>query len=264
MTATAAWSLDRLVTSLARGGWGELDGAPNAGLQKVLHALATLLPWEAAEGRLTRAQVADAAGMTPKWAGHCLGRLEAMGLVVWHRGWIDRGRPRAGWIRVSKSRLAGMVRDVRGYLDERRAERREITRQRLATTLTRTSVPPWKRRKPLSARGELSSTLHTKKYGAQAAGLSPTSPTLPIGAEMSACAVCGRSEHACQIAAKREPWAVRHDFEPSRVGAVRAVVAPAHELRPSAAHKQQRVGWRQLVAKLTPPTHPTLMDGSDQ
>ncbi len=56
-TATAAWSLDRLVVSLARGGWGdELDGAHNAGLQRVMHALAALLPWEAAEGRPQRSR----------------------------------------------------------------------------------------------------------------------------------------------------------------------------------------------------------------
>ena len=50
-TATAAWSLDRLVSSVSRGGWGdELDGAHNAGLQRVMHALAALLPWEATGG----------------------------------------------------------------------------------------------------------------------------------------------------------------------------------------------------------------------
>lgn len=261
---TAAWSLDRLVMSLSKGGWGDdLDGAPNAGLQRVLNALSALLPWEAAEGRLTRAQVADAASMSAKWAGHCLRRLEALGLVTWHRGWIDRGRPRAGWIRVHKSRLAELVRAARGHLDPRRQERRAQTQHRLSTTLRRTSVPPWRHR-PLSERRELSAPLHTKKYRAQAPGLSPTSPTLPIGADMPACAVCGRSEHACQVATQKEPRLIRHQYEPSRLGQVSTILAPAHELHPPATQKQHRGGWRALVAQLTPPTHPTLMDGDQQ
>lgn len=258
---TASWSLNRLVTSLARGGWGELDGAPNAGLQKVLHALADLLPWEAAEGRLTRAQVADAASMTPKWAGRCLHALEALGVVVWHRGWLDRGRPRAGWIRVEKRRLAELARAARGHLDERRQRRREQTRHRLDNTLKRTSVPPWKRNAPCRADGNSVPPFTQRSTGAQPPGLSPT---LPIGEDMPACAICGRSEHACRAANAKEPYAISHHYEPSRIGQRRTVVAPANELHPPAAHKQQRAGWRALVNRLNQPTHPTLMDGDDQ
>lgn len=264
-TATAAWSLDRLVSSLSRGGWGdELDGAHNAGLQRVMHALASLLPWEAAEGRLTRAQVADAASMSPKWAGHCLARLEALGLVTWHRGWLDRGTPRAGWIRVHKTRLAELVRGVRGYLDQRRDERRAKTRGRVASTLTRTSIPPWKRPKHLVApMGTEFHPSHRRSTGATRPGLQTAIPTLPIGAEMPACGICGRSEHACGLANAKEPYAIQHKFEPSRIGARHTVIAPAHELRPAAHKQQQRTGWRTLVNRLNQPA-PEPLEGLDQ
>lgn len=255
---SAVWGLDRLVTSLQRDGWGELDGPENAGLQKVLNALKALLPWESAEGRLTRAQVADAASMTPKWAGHCLRRLEDLGIISWRRGWLDHGKPKAGWIRVNKTRIAAMVRAARGYLDERRAERRAQTRHRLATTLRRTTVPPWKLHRPLSCRGELSSTLPTQGSTPRSAGaFQQPSLTLPSteGDTMPACAVCGRSEDACQLANTKVPDAVRHDFEP--INLRRNLVAARHELHPS-PEKQQLRGWRDRVAQLTRPAHPTL------
>lgn len=157
--------------------------------------------------------------------------------------------------------VACLVRGARGRLDERRAQRRTETRRRLETTLTRTTVPPWKRRNPLSCRGELSSSLHTKKYRAPAPGLPPT---LPIGEDMPACAICGRTEHACRTANAKEPYAIAHAYEPSRIGQRRTVLAPAHELHPPAAHKQQRGGWRALVNRLNQPAHPRLMDGDDQ
>jgi len=265
MTAmpTAVWSLNRLVTSLARAGWGEVDGAHNAGLHRVLHALADLLPWEAGEGRLTRAQVADAASMSARWAGHCLRRLEDLGVVTWHRGWLDRGRPRAGWIRVEKTRLAELVRAARGHLDERREKRRDETRARLGK-LRRTSVPPWKRAKPLvGPMGTECPPSHRRSTGAPRPVPSPTLPTLPIGDDMPACAVCGRSEDACRRATAKEPFRLTHRFEPSTVGQRRAVLAPTHGLHPR-VHKQPKTGWRQRVAELNRPAHPTLDIGLDQ
>ena len=257
--ATASWSLDRLVSSLARGGWGDtLDGRHNQGLRRVMHALASMLPWEAAEGRLTRAQVADAAGLSPKWAGKCLARLEDLGLIVWHRGWLHRGQPRPGWIRVQKTRLAELVRGVRGYLDQRRQARREATRQRLDSTLTRTSVPPWKRAKRLAGpMGTECPPSHRRSTGATRPGLQTPLPTSPEGADMPLCAICGRYEDACRRANQLEPFAISHRYEPGRAGARHQVVAPAHELHPK-VHKRATKGWRQLVAELNRPAHPTL------
>jgi len=214
---TAAWSLDRLTSSLQRGGWGELDGPENAGLQKVLNALTSLLPWESAEAHLTRAQVADAASMTPKWAGHCLRRLEQLGLITWRRGWIDHGQPRAGWIRVHKTRLAEMVRAVRGYLEGRRQQRRVDTRERLERTLRQRTVPPWKLHRALSRQGELSSSLHTQgSTGRRPSASRQASPTLP-GVEMYpdlSCRVCGRGPDQCEQADRKLPPSMRHSYEP--------------------------------------------------
>lgn len=214
---TAAWSLDRLTSSLQRGGWGELDGPENAGLQKVLNALTSLLPWGSAEGSLTRAQVADAASMTPKWAGHCLRRLEELGLITWRRGWLDHGTPRAGSIRVHKWRLAEMVRAVRGYLDDRRAKRRDETRHRLTTTLRNSTQRPWTRQKALSCRGELNAPLPNKgRTAPQTPGFHHPPETLP-GVEMRpdlSCRICGRGPDQCKKADSLLPSAMRHTYEP--------------------------------------------------
>lgn len=160
--ATAAWSLERLLPSLTTRGWGpELDGPANAGLRAVMNALSNLLPWESAEGRVTRNQVADVAGMTPKWASRCLRKLEDLGLITWHRGWLDKGQPRAGFIRVHKKRLAELARAATRYLDPRREQRKTDTVERINNTLRKTSIRPWKRRNPLSVRGELTTPPYT-------------------------------------------------------------------------------------------------------
>ncbi|MFT4296521.1 MAG: hypothetical protein QM582_14025 [Micropruina sp.] len=251
---TAAWSLDRLMVKLARSGWGdELDGPALAGVRRVLQALSDLLPWEAAEGRLTRAQVADAAGMSPKWAGVCLARLERLGLISWSRGWLDKGRPRAGWIRVHKQRLAEIVRGVRGYLDERRKQRRQSTADRINNTLRNHSVPPWRRRETRS--GHMGSEFHpshSRKYGAPAPGRPSPSQTLPEGTQdMPRCTVCGQIEDTCRRMNQKVPYALSHQFVPGTSRA-QTLIAQAEELRRPRPRKH-RGGWRDLVAKVTPP-----------
>lgn len=247
-SCTAAWSADRLVSSLEAGGWGELDGAANAGLQRVLHALVSLLPYESAEGKLTRAQVADAASMSPKWAGVCLRRLEELGVIVWRRGWLDHGQPKAGHIRVLKTRLAEMVRAVRGYLDERRERRRAETAHRLQTTLTKTTVPPWGRRRGLSRRWELSSTLHTQGRTAhRAPGDLQPSPTLP-GVDMRpdlTCKTCGRGPDQCRAADAKLPLTMRHDYVPAHPERGVLVLTPQHK-REFTTRTSQRRSFREL------------------
>lgn len=260
MTATAAWDAPRLLDALSRRGWGDLDGRACGGLRSVLRALVALLPYESAEGRVTAAQVADAAGMSTKWARRCLAELEDRGLITWRRGYLKEGRPQSGWVRVSKAALAAMVRSLRDALDERRERRKAETRHRLATTLHSKTLPPWrKRHRPLSSRWELSSTLPTPK-GSTAAGayVPPPSQTLP-GIEvhtMAACAICGKSPDACKIANAKVRLHLQHDFIPGR-SYVPAVVAPAHELQHS-PHQQQRKAWRERVAELAGPAQDTL------
>lgn len=255
-TPSAAWSLDRLTSKLQARGWGELDGPQNAGLQKVLTALTALLPWESAEGRLTRNQVADAAGMSTRWASHCLRRLEDMGLINWRRGWLDHGTPRAGWIRVVKTRLAEMVRAVRGYLDDRKARRQADTRVRLAKLKQRT-IPPWKLRHPLSSRGELSSPLPTQGSTAQQRPdvRHPLTPSQAGGTSMTGCKTCGRSIDHCQRVNSKVPDRLRHDYEPGPPGRS-TLVLPAHALR--TPPKPQHRTWRDRVSEVTRPPHPTL------
>lgn len=242
-TCTAAWSADRLVSSLQAHGWGELDGAANAGLQRVLHALVSLLPYDSAQGHLTRAQVADAASMSPKWAGVCLRRLEELGVITWRRGWLDHGQPRAGHIRVLKTRLAEMVRAARGYLDERRERRRVATAHRLETTLTKTTVPPWNRRRGLSRRWELSSTLPIQGRTAhRAPGDLQPSPTLP-GVDVQpdlTCKTCGRGPDQCHAADAKLPQALRHTYEPAHPDRGRLVLTPERKRQLSTRTSQRR------------------------
>ena len=81
---------------------------------------------------------------------------------------------------------------------------------------------------------------------------------------MALCGVCGRHQDACERATRKEPFRIQHEFEPTLIGSRTTVVAQAHELHPPAPPKQQRGGWRQLVAELNRPAHPTLDLGLDQ
>lgn len=247
-SATAAWSADRLLDALQRRGWGELDGPQNAGLQRTLNALVSLLPYEAAEGRLTRAQVADAASMSPKWAGVCLARLEELGVIVWRRGWLDHGQPRAGWIRVVKARLAQMVQAVRGYLDERKARRQAETRHRLDTTLHHRTIPPWRRRHALSSRWELSSTLPTQGSTAHRAPSFTHSPKTLPGVDMQpdlSCRVCGRAPDQCRKADALLPHAMHHTYEAANPDRGRLVATLHHG--PKRTRPSNRRSFREVA-----------------
>lgn len=152
---TAAWSLPSLVNALGRGGWGALDGRAGQGVRSVMHALVALLPHKSAEGTLTAAQVADAAGLSLRWVRDRLQLLEAAGLVTWSRGFIDRGKPKPGRIRVNKRLLAQLVRDQRPAMDARRQLRREQFAERLKGIRN----PHRVKYRPLSDRAELGSPL---------------------------------------------------------------------------------------------------------
>lgn len=251
---TAAWPADRLLLTLQRRGWGpDLDDV-QPGLRTVLHALVSLLPHKSGQGTITAHQVADAAHLSVRWTRHCLVELEDLGFIVWRRGWLEAGRPRAGWIRIVKARLAEACRRLTGWLDDRRAKRRQETAHRVATTLHNHTLRTPKRRNPLSSRAELRSTLHHLKVE-EPAGSShqPALPTLP-GHAMSYCQTCGHDEVACQKANARVPRPLRHQFEaaPHR----RQLVAPVQttcRTRPAPA------GWRSSAR----PAHPTLDLGND-
>lgn len=261
---TAAWSADRLRDALSRRGWGVLDGRANGGLRQALTALVALLPYESAEGHLTAAQVADAAGMSVKWTRHCMARLEGLGIITWSRGYLHQGRPRPGFVRIVKTRLAEIVRGLKGALDARRAQRRVDTHHRLATTLASTTIPPWKRRNRLSSRWELSSTLPTQgSTGRRPSAFRQPSQTLPglEGDPVTTCQVCGRPEHQCRAADRRLPLRMQHDFTPGRPSP-RTLVAPTH-VRVPAKHKAPR-GWRAAAREAMHPAPGLFDEGTDQ
>lgn len=265
MTAcTAAWSADRLRDALSRRGWGVLDGRAHGGVRQALTALVALLPYESAEGHLTAAQVADAAGMSVKWTRHCMARLEELGIITWSRGFLYQGRPRPGFVRIVKTRLAEIVRGLKDALDTRREQRRLDTHRRLETTLRARTIPPWKRRNPLSSRWELSSTLPTQGSTAhRAPAFRHPSQTLPglEGDPVTTCQVCGRPEHQCRAADRRLPLRMQHDFTPGRPSP-HVLVNPATSRVP-VKHQAPR-GWRAAAREAMHPT-PTLLDeGTDQ
>lgn len=247
MTApvSAAWSLDALTLSVGRRGWGDaLGGKSQKGVRAVLDALWRLLPHESAEGDLTAAQVADVAGYSLKWTRHCLAQLEDLGVITWRRGYLDNGRPKAGWIRVCKRRLAELVRRARGFLDDVRHARAEATRQRLADTLN----GPISTRKPLSRRWEVTSTLPTPKGSNLRFTRPPGSTSHLPGLTMAYCQTCNLTEDACLKANSRVRRSARHKFI-ARSNPRALIQAPIIDnTRPIPA------GWRSL----TRPAHPEL------
>lgn len=247
---TAAWPADRLLGTLQRRGWGpDLDDV-QPGLRTVLHALVALLPYQSAQGVVTASQVADAAHLSVRWTRHCLGQLEDLGYIVWRRGWLDAGRPRPGMIRIVKARVAEACRKASGWLEEPRRRRRVETAHRVATTLHKDTLRVAKRRKPLSARVELASTLHPLQ-GKNPAGFAPADDTQPTltGVMMAYCETCGRDEVACSKANARVPRALRHRFvsAPDR----RQLVAAVRTGPPTCTAP---AGWRASAR----PAHPQL------
>jgi hypothetical protein len=259
---TAAWSAPRILEALSRKGWGDLDGRAHGGLRKVLYALVALLPHEAAQGKLTASQVAIAAGQSEKWTRHCLTELDARGLIVWRRGWLENGRPRPGWIRLCKDALSAMVRGLRDALDDKLAKHRAATRERITKTLHCHTQYPWRRRNPLSVRPELTSTLPAPTGSTARGGGTPdTLPTLPgmSGDTMTDCQVCGRPEHQCRMADAKLPLRQQHQFTPRRASH-RQLVAPAHRRAP--AQTQAPRGWRASIRAAMHPA-PSLLDERD-
>lgn len=160
---TATWTTPALMTSLARSGWGALDGAPMAGVRRVLHAVVDLTDHRTGAGEMTRGQIGDVAGgMSERWVSKCLHRLEDLGIIRWTRGTIRDGRPTPSAIVIVKRALAAVCRAARGHLAARRRARAEQTGRRIRETLRLVTIPPQKRparRNPLSIHEELSSTL---------------------------------------------------------------------------------------------------------
>lgn len=140
MTATASWSLPRLLSALARSGWDELAGRRGGALRGLLRGLSDLLPHGSATGLVTAEQLAAAAGISERWARDRLKVLESAGIITWTRGGIVDGRPTPSLIRVSKRALAELVNHARPIRDAELARRAEATAIRLRDTLRRSTL----------------------------------------------------------------------------------------------------------------------------
>ena len=181
MSVTASWPLPRLVSAIARAGWDELAGRRGGGYRAVLRALADLLPERSAVGLVTAPQIADAAGITERWARHILTGLEEAGVIAWTRGTIVDGRPQPSLIKVSKKVLAALVQRSRSTKDARLAARAAETSKRIRETLRMRTLYRSQRRRPAPAaspapRAELSATLPPFRGGSRG----PEGPALPL------------------------------------------------------------------------------------
>lgn len=127
----------------------------------MLAGLVARLPYGSAQDRVTVQQIADAAGISHRWARECLRRLEELGVIEWQRGGVVDGAPRPSWIRIDKSRLVDLIVTAREMLADMATERTREVRERikhLRYTLGRRGA---RKRRP--AHGEVTSRLHS--YG---------------------------------------------------------------------------------------------------
>lgn len=197
---SAAWPTPALFGAAARAQWGDLDGRAHAGERAILRALVDLLPYGSGTGHVTAAQVAHTAGYSERWTRHCLAALEAAGLITWSRGWLDRGTPRPGVVRIVKTALAALIRAARR---DGKAERRAITaRASLAGRLDKLRRPT-QRHHPKSHRAELTASPSLRREEPRP-HRGPVAPqTKPPGATMQPpapyqCAICRLVKRECQ------------------------------------------------------------------
>ena len=161
--APSAWApTPALMTSLRRAGWGVLRGREWGGVRSVLAGLVARLPYGSAQDRVTVQQVADAAGISHRWARECLRRLEELGVIEWQRGGVVDGTPRPSWMRIVKTRLVELIITAREMLADMATERTREVRERIKH-LRYTLGQRRGARRRRSAHGEVTSRLHS--YG---------------------------------------------------------------------------------------------------
>ena len=156
-TPTAHRETRSLVQSLANAGWGPLAGGRMQGVRSTLHALVASLPYKAGSGLVTTNQVADRAGLSPRWTRDCMQLLEALGIIQWRRGGIEAGRPLPSHVRIVKTALVELIQLARPALDTLNAARRLATAHRIAGIIRVYRRP--KRRPTLSTHVELDADL---------------------------------------------------------------------------------------------------------
>lgn len=206
MTVTARNETRVLVGSLARAGWGELGGREWQGVRSVLRALVDLLPYRSGAGLVTAAQVAEAAGLSPRWVRRCMCVLEDAGVITWHRGGVVAGRPQPSVVRVSKRAVVALIEAARPLREARDAARRTATLARLRELRTGyvRARGGYRRR---SAHAELSTTLPPLR-GGDGPGAPPgppqETPRAPVPPPQWVREALSRPTPAARLAALRE------------------------------------------------------------
>lgn len=171
-------TLPAIVARLARAGWGDLP----LGHKAVLSGLAIVLDPHAGAGTVTAWQIAQASGRSERRTRDVLHALEAEGFITWARGWLDKGRPRPGWVRVSKTKLWALIRPARRAADAARAQRANALTRRIRETLRLATQRPRRApqpQNPLSSRPEISSTLTPSGVTTNGGAYAPAPSTSP-------------------------------------------------------------------------------------
>lgn len=250
---TAAWPTPALLTSLVHAEVPELEGRAGHGPLAILRALAACLPHGSADGTVTYQQVAEVAGYSGDHTRRCLHKLEALGLVVWSRGW----RGHAGRMRIIKTAVVDLIRAgkrqarrLAGWVE---AKTRRSRRSQGRTELPDISAAPTplrggnrrdERGRAVNHPPRMSVVKHRRNamddsnvipinqpaFGgfAPARGRKKNAPTRsgagraggePAVAQGDArpCDVCHRPEHACRLANLKVPAAMRHRYVPVEV-----------------------------------------------
>jgi len=136
VTPTAHWPLSSLLRSLARAGWGELQGREWQGVRSVLRAVVDSLPDRAGRGTITEPQVAQRAGLSLRWTRRCLHVLEELGIITaWTRGGVHAGRCLPSVLRISKRALCALIEAARPRREAADQQRRSETQQRVSSLL---------------------------------------------------------------------------------------------------------------------------------
>ena len=168
---TAYWPTPSLMTSLARAGWGELATPEWRGVRAVTRALVDVLDHRGGAGATTVAEVAATAGYSTKWTRRCMGILEELGVITWHRGGIAAGAPTKSLIRIAKRALVALIVAARPLREAAVAAHRAATLQRIREARLHWIVEPRERRKRRSRHVELSA--HRPSEGEVSAAKEP-------------------------------------------------------------------------------------------
>ncbi len=132
MSLTAHAPVPALLTSLRRAGWGDLAGREWQGVRSTLDAVAARLPHKSGQGWTTAEQVAQSAGLSPRWVRHCMHLLEDLGVIEWSRGGVIDGTPTPSYVRIVKAVLLDLVRAARPLREAADRARRTATNVRIA------------------------------------------------------------------------------------------------------------------------------------